>query len=74
MMFPGIFANFDLAWESWLTIIGMTIILVSINYMLFRVYQNLSLSVNRMALISGLGFMSLVAEFTWVFTVGLITY
>jgi hypothetical protein len=42
MIAPKFFANFPLTWEAWLMIIGITIIVVLVNYFLFRFYKQFS--------------------------------
>jgi hypothetical protein len=50
---------------GWFMIIGMTIIMVGVHYMLFRFYQILSPTVNKIILIFGIGLMSLIGLLSW---------
>ena len=73
MVAPKFFANFPLSWEAWLMVIGMTILMVLINYLLLRFYKQFSPKINKIVLIFGLGLISLIMDLTWLFTVVLIT-
>lgn len=50
---------------GWFMIIGMTIIVVLVHYMLFRLYKILSPKMNKIILIFGLGLMSLIGLLSW---------
>jgi hypothetical protein len=73
MIAPKFFANFPLTWEAWLMIIGITILVVLVNYILFRLYKQFSPKINKMVLVFGLGLISLIGELTWLFIVVLLT-
>lgn len=73
MVAPKFFANFPLTWEAWLMIIGMTILMLLLNYLLLRFYKQFSPKKNKIVLIFGLGLISLTMDLTWLFTVVLIT-
>ena len=63
----------------WPMIIGMTILVVLVNYLLFRLYQifspqeQFSPKIKKISLISGLVVMSLIADLPWLFVIGLLT-
>jgi len=67
------------ALEPWLTISGMTILAVSVNYGLFRLYKFLSpqeqfsSKTRKIILISGLAVISLGSILPWLFVVGVLT-
>jgi hypothetical protein len=63
---------FQVSWAAWM-IIGMTIIMVLVNYMLFSLYKHLSPKINKLALILGLGLGSLIMELAWLVVVVLLT-
>lgn len=73
MIDPKIFTIFGVSWAAWLMIIGMTIIMVLVNYMLFSLYKHYSPNINKLALIFGLGLSSLIMDLAWLFSVGLLT-
>ena len=73
MIAPKIFTIFGVTWAAWLMIIGMTIIMVRVNYMLFSLYKQFSPKINKVVLISGLGFMSIIGDLAWLFSVRLLT-
>ncbi len=64
---------FQVTWGAWIMIIGMTIIMVLVNYILFRFYIQFSPKINKVVLISGLGFISIIGDLTWLFYVRLLT-
>jgi hypothetical protein len=64
---------FQVTWEAWVMIIGVTIIIILGHYMLFRLYQLLSPGMNKIVLIFGLGSMSLIGNLAWLFTFLLLT-
>ena len=73
MIVPKIFTFFGVTWGAWIMIIGMTIIMVLVNYMLFSLYKHSSPKINKVVLISGLGFISIIEDLAWLFSVGLLT-
>ena len=64
---------FGVTWAAWLMIIAITIIVVLVNYILFRFYKQFSPKINKIVLIFGLGLISLIGELTWLFIVVLLT-
>lgn len=73
MIAPKIFTIFGVTWAAWLMIIVITIIVVFVNYSLFRFYIQFSPKINKVVLISGLGFISIIGDLTWLFYVRLLT-
>ena len=70
---------FWMTMEPWLTIGGMTIIVVFINYSLFHLYRFLapqeqySSKIRKIILIFGLAVFSLTSISTWLFSINLLT-
>ena len=63
----------------WLMIIGMTIIIVFVNWSLYRLYhffspqKQFSQKINKIALIFGLVVFSLIVDSAWLFSIRLLT-